>query len=183
MWEKLIEVGTPLGLLPCGLASRDSTRTEAGLPLYGHELAGHYAVNPYEAGFGAYVKLHKPFFIGRDACVTAYTKPRREIARFQVNAAGTRPIHSSAAVIDRNGLYLGRVTSCVSLGEIQVGLALLEKLDVTPGTPITLLNPPRSEEARTVTTLEAGDRVAIPVPGTIISRFPEKAVLPKAGGE
>jgi hypothetical protein len=75
------------------------------------------------------------------------------------------------------------VTSCVSLGETQVGLALLEKLDVTPGTPITLLNPPRSEEAKTVTDLEAGDRVAIPVPGTIVSRFPEKAVLPKTVGE
>ena len=183
MWEKLIEVGTPLGLLPCGLASRDSTRTEAGLPLHGHELAGHYDVNPYEAGFGAYIKLHKPFFIGRDACVTAYTKPEREIARFQVNVVGTRPIHSGAAVIDRNGLYLGRVTSCVSLGETQVGLALLEKLDVIPGTPITLLNPPRSEGAKTVTDLEAGDRVAIPVPGMIVSRFPEKAALPETSGK
>jgi hypothetical protein len=62
-------------------------------------------------------------------------------------------------------------------------LALLEKLNVTPGTPITLLNPPRSEETKTVTALEAGDRVAIPVPGMIVSRFPEKIALPKAVGE
>jgi glycine hydroxymethyltransferase len=173
LWKRILEVGTPLGLLPCGLASRDSTRTEAGLPLYGHELAGEHNVNPYEAGFGAYVKLHKPFFIGRDACVTAYTNPQREIVRFQVNAAGARPVRAGAAVIDRNGLYLGRVTSCVSLGETQVGLALLEKLDIAPGTSITLLNPPRSETTKAITDLESGDRVAVPIPGTIVPRFPE----------
>jgi len=32
--------------------------------LYGHELAGPFGINPIEAGFSGYVKLHKPFFIG-----------------------------------------------------------------------------------------------------------------------
>lgn len=39
LWELLIEKGTSYGLLPCGLASRDSLRIEAGLPLHGHELS------------------------------------------------------------------------------------------------------------------------------------------------
>jgi glycine hydroxymethyltransferase len=66
LWAKLMEAGEPFGLKPCGLAARDSTRTEAGLPLYGHELAGSLGLNPADAGFGSYVKLWKPFFIGRD---------------------------------------------------------------------------------------------------------------------
>ncbi len=63
--------GKPFGLRPIGLAARDSLRIEAGLPLYGHELAGPLDLNPSDAGFAAYVKLYKPFFIGKAAYVDA----------------------------------------------------------------------------------------------------------------
>jgi len=182
LWNRLLEVGKPFGLLPCGLASRDSTRTEAGLPLYGHELAGEYLVNPFEAGFGPYVKLHKPFFIGRTRCVKAYRDQTREIIRFQVDAPGARPVRAGAAMIDRNGNYLGRVTSCVSLGESQVGMAIVEKRGMAANTPITVLNPQhgRGEAGKPSAELTEGDRVAIPIPGRIIPRFPEKETTPQA---
>ncbi len=63
LWEAVLRAGKPLGVLPCGLGSRDSLRIEAGLPLYGHELAGEFGISPFEAGYGWAVKLDKGFFI------------------------------------------------------------------------------------------------------------------------
>ena len=37
LWDALRETGGPR-VVPCGLASRDTLRLEAGMPLYGHEL-------------------------------------------------------------------------------------------------------------------------------------------------
>jgi aminomethyltransferase len=65
LWEALIESGTPLGLVPAGLASRDTLRLEAGMPLYGHEL--DTGTLPVQAGLGRVVNLAKGDFVGREA--------------------------------------------------------------------------------------------------------------------
>ncbi|HLX41432.1 MAG TPA: glycine cleavage system aminomethyltransferase GcvT [Ktedonobacteraceae bacterium] len=67
LWNELLAVGKPQGLLPVGLGARDTLRLEAGYCLYGHEL--NEQTNPLEAGLGWTVKLNKGNFIGRDALV------------------------------------------------------------------------------------------------------------------
>ena len=89
-WESLLKAGEIYGLKPCGLAARDSTRTEAGLPLYGHELAGPMALSPADAGFGSYVKTWKPFFIGRGSYISQENARNRSIVRFRMNEKGVR---------------------------------------------------------------------------------------------
>ncbi|WP_026547693.1 glycine cleavage system aminomethyltransferase GcvT [Paenarthrobacter nicotinovorans] len=66
LWEALLEAGEGHGLIPAGLAARDSLRLEAGMPLYGNELSIH--ANAYAAGLGPVVSLAKESdFIGREA--------------------------------------------------------------------------------------------------------------------
>ena len=174
LWERLLEVGAPLGLLPCGLAARDSLRTEAGLPLYGQELAGPHDVNPFEAGFASYIKLHKPFFIGRDRCVEAYRERARTVVRFETEP-GARRVQHEATVQDRSGTIIGRVTSCVSLGQTQVGLALIDRPTLEPGSAITLLNPAtgRAAESR-LPDLGTGDRLPPVIRGVVLSRLRDR---------
>ncbi|KRE78372.1 glycine cleavage system aminomethyltransferase GcvT [Arthrobacter sp. Soil763] len=66
LWEALLEAGADHGIVPAGLASRDSLRLEAGMPLYGNELSREG--NPYAAGLGPVVSLAKESdFVGRAA--------------------------------------------------------------------------------------------------------------------
>ena len=69
LWDALIVAGADKGLVPAGLASRDTLRLEAGMPLYGHELT--LATFPAQAGLGKVVNLNKEKdFVGRAASVS-----------------------------------------------------------------------------------------------------------------
>lgn len=64
--DAILAAGKDKGLLPTGLACRDTLRLEAGMPLYGHEM--NLDVNPFQAGFGKVVRLDKPGdFVGKEA--------------------------------------------------------------------------------------------------------------------
>ncbi len=67
LWDALRAAGEPFGLSPAGLASRDTLRLEAGMPLYGHELS--LDVIPAQAGLARVVplKTKEADFVGRSA--------------------------------------------------------------------------------------------------------------------
>jgi aminomethyltransferase len=66
LWKALMVAGEGHGLVPAGLACRDTLRLEAGMPLYGHELS--LDIFPAQAGLGRVVALKKEgTFVGREA--------------------------------------------------------------------------------------------------------------------
>ncbi|MEY4039250.1 MAG: hypothetical protein RLZZ52_118 [Actinomycetota bacterium] len=66
LWNSLMIAGEGRGLVPTGLACRDTLRLEAGMPLYGHEL--DLTTAPVQAGLGKVVALSKEGdFVGRAA--------------------------------------------------------------------------------------------------------------------
>ena len=109
LWQALIEQGAPLGLLPVGLAARDSLRTEAAYPLYGAELNEH--LTPLEAGLGWSVKLDKPEpFIGQEALQAQKTNGlARHLTCLEMTAKAIPRPHD--AIEDEAGRSLGEVTS------------------------------------------------------------------------
>jgi glycine hydroxymethyltransferase len=171
-WEQLLEIGEPLGLKPCGLAARDSLRMEAGLPLYGHEMAGPLNLTMGDAGFGTYAKTYKPFFVGREAFLEKELERDAVVIRFGVPEKGQpRPQQMDPVVNDR-GKVVGRVTSCaIDTEGYLVGQAYLDERYTSRGTTLSVLVTPR-REPKPRGELEMGDRTQLPVTIEVLRRFP-----------
>jgi aminomethyltransferase len=112
LWSLLLESGEAHGLIPAGLASRDSLRLEAGMPLYGNELS--LEVTPFEAGLGPIVSFKKEErFVGRDA-LEARREARREataeMTLVGLKGAGRRAGRAGYSVLS-GGQVVGRITS------------------------------------------------------------------------
>ncbi|MDD2695275.1 MAG: glycine cleavage system aminomethyltransferase GcvT [Anaerolineales bacterium] len=82
VWNKILKEGESEGVLPIGLAARDSLRFEPCMPLYGHELSAD--INAVEARLTFAVSFEKEF-IGRDALLkTKLEGPRRVLVGFEM---------------------------------------------------------------------------------------------------
>jgi aminomethyltransferase len=108
IWMALTKAGAEHGLVPAGLAARDTLRLEAGMPLYGSELGPD--VTPFEAGLGRVVKLDKPGdFVGRAALAArAQAGPERVLVGL-VGESRRVPRHGYDVLWD--GERAGTVTS------------------------------------------------------------------------
>ncbi|WP_341360611.1 glycine cleavage system aminomethyltransferase GcvT [Georgenia sp. M64] len=137
LWRALLEAGAPAGLVPAGLAARDSLRLEAGMPLYGHELTR--ATDPFAAGLGAVVDLTKPAFVGREALEAARTAHEAGARRVLVALEGRGPRAGRAGYpVLAGGTVVGEVTSGApspTLGR-PVALAYVEPAHAAVGTAV-----------------------------------------------
>ncbi|HLV36693.1 MAG TPA: glycine cleavage system aminomethyltransferase GcvT [Spirillospora sp.] len=165
-----------LGAVPCGLAARDSLRIEAGLPLYGHELAGPLNLNPADAGFSTYVRLFKPFFVGKAAYIAHEQTRDAEIVRFRLDNQRARPPHQGDPIIDERGRVIGIVTSCsIDSDGYQLGQAYIKQDFAKADTRVAVFAGSGSaRQNKALSELKLGDRIPMPEPATILSRFPKR---------
>lgn len=174
LWNLLLDKGKPLGIQATGLGARDSTRTEVGFPLYGHELAGAMDIDPIEAGYGAFVKFNKPFFIGKKALLAKHKNSSSQIVRFEIEGTGIRAVRPGAIVVNRQGQVIGKVTSCTFTSNKQVGMAYVDKSCSTIGTQLGIINQPqgkRAAQAKAISDYKIGDTIPVPETATVVSRF------------
>ena len=147
IWDELLMAGRPLGIVPAGVAARESLRTEAGYLLNGNDMDGQ--TNPIEAGLGWVVKLSKDF-IGRDALVRLEANGvSRKMVGLEID--GPRTIRNGYKIY-RNGKEIGRVTSgplSPSLIGRNGGLGYVATGDAKAGTEIEVdIRGKRSEGTR-----------------------------------
>lgn len=148
IWNALLEVGRPHGLLPCGLAARDSLRFEACLPLYGHEISAE--IDPISAGLGWAVDFEKGEFIGRDALLQIKLEgPKDRLVAFEmVEKAVPRQGYPVLA----GGVEVGQVTTGMysPTTDRYVGLAYVPADLAAVGTELDILVRDRPRKAKVV---------------------------------
>jgi glycine hydroxymethyltransferase len=173
-FQDVLKAGEPFGLKPIGLGARDSLRTEAGLPLYGHEMGGEKNLGVAEAGFGSYVKTYKPWFVGRAAFLAKEQRRKGEVVRFRFTEKGVRMAHSGDPVLDKRGRVIGWVTSCaVDKDGYLTGQAFVDLKSGEEGAPIYIYQSAPEKAGKAPAELKVGDRSTLPTPSTVISRFPK----------
>jgi aminomethyltransferase len=141
LWDALLEAGAGHGLIPAGLASRDSLRLEAGMPLYGNELSREG--NPYAAGLGPVVSLKKESdFVGKAVLAelkelgAGSTSGRRLVG---LKGLGRRAGRRHYPVL-KDGIVVGEVTSgqpSPTLG-YPIALAYVDVEHSAPGTALDI---------------------------------------------
>jgi glycine hydroxymethyltransferase len=184
LWNALLKAGQPFGLKPCGLASRDSLRTEAGLPLYGDELAGHLDLAVGDSGFDSYVKTHKPWFIGRGAFLGHERNRKAEVTRFRFTQKSGRMAHNGDPVLDASGRIIGEVTCCSIDSEgYRLGQALLPFNALAEGTELKIVQGGAEAFAKSRATTQAeleaaisanGGKARAPEAAVVLSKFPKR---------
>lgn len=147
-WEELFKVGTPMGLIPCGLGARDTLRTEVAYPLYGHELDENHT--PLEAGLSWVVSFDKGNFIGKEALVKQKAAGlKQKLYGFKILSGGVaRP----GGVIKINGSEVGTVASGTFSPTLNyaIGMAFLPVATEKEGFALTIVQGTRELQAQTI---------------------------------
>ncbi len=148
IWEVILELGRPFGIMPAGLGARDTLRLEAALPLYGNELTEE--VNPWEAGLDFACDLEGREFPGRDALAGLRTQPLKrrlvclEILGKRIARSGY-PIkfHDQTVGVITSGNYSPTLQKPIAMGFLPPELA-------EPGTEVQIEIRGQLEPARVV---------------------------------
>lgn len=106
VWDALTRAGAEFEIRPAGYKALDSLRLEKGYRYWSSDITPNE--NPYEAGLGFCVKLHKEDFIGRDALELKKQARTRKLVTITLDKHmglyGGEPVY-------HDGVLLGRLRS------------------------------------------------------------------------
>ncbi len=134
IWDALTDAGEEFGLIPCGLASRDTLRLEKGFCLYGNDIDD--TTSPLEAGLGWITKFDKDFVDKERLAKQKEEGITKKLIGFEMQERAI-PRHDYP-VVDAEGNVIGRVTSGTMspMKSIGIGLAYVNKPHYKTGSDI-----------------------------------------------
>lgn len=135
VWDRIWQLGQPLGLVPLGLEALDMLRIEAGLIFAGYEFSDQ--TDPFEAGIGFSVPLKSKTddFIGRDALLRRSAHPTHKLVGLHLS--GNETAHHGDPVYQGRA-QVGVVTSACRSPLLASNIALC-RVDVACAEPGTVL--------------------------------------------
>ena len=136
LWDALLAAGEPHGLVPAGLAARDTLRLEAGMPLYGHELGRE--ILPAQAGLGRVPVMAKDDFVGKAGLLARDLTDAPVLVGLVTE--GRRAGRAGYTVLGPDGAPVGEITSGAlspTLGH-PIALAFVPPALAASGTELTI---------------------------------------------
>jgi len=133
VWDSLFNIGKPMGLVPAGLAARDTLRLEMKFCLYGNDI--DRTTHPFEAGLGWITNVDKGDFIGREAIIDRKANMTRRLVCVEMLDKAI-PRHNYDIYI--NDEKIGYFTSGGQSPSLQkgIGLAYINRPYTKSGTEI-----------------------------------------------
>lgn len=120
IWNTIMDAGKEIGIMPAGLAARDTLRLEKGFCLYGNDI--NETTTPLEAGLGWITKLNKEF-VGSDVLQKQKENGlERKLVGFKMIDRGIP--RKDYPIVDKEGNPLGVVTSGTSSPSLKYGIGL-----------------------------------------------------------
>ena len=120
LWDDLTLAGEEFGIIPCGLAARDTLRLEKGFCLYGNDIDD--TTSPLEAGLGWITKFDKEFVDKEFLLKQKEEGITRKLVGFEMQEKAI-PRHDYL-VVDAAGNEIGKVTSGTMSPMKKVGVGL-----------------------------------------------------------
>ncbi len=120
VWNLLLSQGEDLGVAAIGLGARDALRTEAGMPLYGHEIDEE--TTPIEAGLRFGVQLKAGDFVGKQVLVDQVQNGvSKTLVGLEVD---TKRVPRPGCLLVDGGCEIGVVTSGTFSPTLQKNIAM-----------------------------------------------------------
>jgi len=122
IWNTLFEAGKPEGIMPIGLAARDTLRLEKGFCLYGNDIDD--TTSPIEAGLGWITKFDDgKDFIDRDFLLKQKTEGvSRKLVCFEMIDKGIP--RRDYQIMDAAGNVIGKATSGTMSPCLKTGIGM-----------------------------------------------------------